>query len=99
MNSKNLNMIKRHEVGLSFKCNGRWSRNQRDWIKDQGSDPVEEVEVMAFGRVLRGLRNTRSRVILWTGLRQATRVDALKQNIRRFVKREPLFISAEELGL
>lgn len=97
-NSKNLNRIKT-EVGVSFKCGGRWSRNTPDWIKDQGTDKLVEVEILAGDRLLWGLRNVRTRAILWKGMRRATPGDHVRANVRRFVKRAPMFVRPEDLGL
>ena len=64
-----------------------WARSAEQWVKDQGSDPVEFCWIMQMGLVLEGFVNLKTGKRIWTCMRRATAADRAKDFARRAAKK------------
>lgn len=63
-----------------------WARSTAQWVKDQGSDPVEMCWILQHGRVLEGFVNKKTGKRIFSAMRRATALDYAKDKARKFAK-------------
>jgi ribosomal protein RSM22 (predicted rRNA methylase) len=64
-----------------------WARSTDQWVKDQGSDPVEMCWIMSDGKVLEGFVNLKTGKRIWSAMRRATAADRAKDAARKLAKK------------
>ena len=82
------NFIKSAKDRESFKVDGKWLIDEKDWLINQGSDPIVEKKIVRGGFVLESFKNMKTGVYFLRKFRKATTQDVIEQNGKDFIKEQ-----------